>query len=243
MKHLSIMSSVYHSSKIKATNSNLFTSPSVCSLAAFSSKSRNLVSFKKLMFPGKSIFVGKRNLCTISAASKRENDSTLDSSFSSEGGQSFFRSVLASMERVYLDRNPTAKSVLEFVHSADGEPIAYDHFAFRTFGLSGHGIDSLASFFLGYGYTQQEELRFPVKKIKALWFSPPRTPLAEGGNGVNGPLPRIFISELLVEQLSPQAQVSILFFRSWTIVLQFSFEDNVCSFCLACLILGLALIT
>ena len=69
----------------------------------------------------------------------------------------------------------------------------------------------MASFFLDYGYKQQGELRFPAKKLKALWFSPPsglpHEDAATGG-GVNGPLPRIFISELLVDQLSPQAQVS-----------------------------------
>lgn len=50
-----------------------------------------------------------------------------------QGGQSFFRGVLANMEAVYLSRNPTAKSVLELVGS--DEQISYDHFAFRTFGV------------------------------------------------------------------------------------------------------------
>lgn len=76
--------------------------------------------------------------------------------------------------------------------------------------MSGHGIDSMANFFLDYGYTQQEELRFPAKKLKALWFSPPSVPLPHGGSGINGPLPRVFISELLVNQLTPQAQVGSL---------------------------------
>lgn len=74
--------------------------------------------------------------------------------------------------------------------------------------MKGHGIESMARFFLDYGYTQQEELRFPAKKLKALWYSPPSVSLQDAGSGVNGPLPRIFISELLVDQLSPGAQVS-----------------------------------
>ncbi|KAL6986038.1 hypothetical protein U1Q18_019405 [Sarracenia purpurea var. burkii] len=57
------------------------------------------------------------------------------------------------------------------------------------------------------GYTQGEELRFPAKKLKALWFSPPSLPISDGGTGVSGPLPRIFISELIVDEISPQAQV------------------------------------
>ena len=61
---------------------------------------------------------------------------------------------------------------------------------------------------LDMGYEERDELRFPAKKLRALWFSPPRWALeSEGGDAVNGPLPRIFISELLVEELSPQAQV------------------------------------
>lgn len=49
--------------------------------------------------------------------------------------ESFFRNVLANMEKVYLDRNPTAKFVLELVQSADDDRICYDHIAFRTFGV------------------------------------------------------------------------------------------------------------
>ena len=52
-----------------------------------------------------------------------------------QGGESFFRSVLGSMETVYLNRNPTAKAVLELVPSVQDDRICYDHFAFRTFGV------------------------------------------------------------------------------------------------------------
>jgi len=40
------------------------------------------------------------------------------------------------MEKVYLSRNPTAKTILELVQSYDGDHICYDHLAFRTFGVS-----------------------------------------------------------------------------------------------------------
>ncbi|KAL5178970.1 hypothetical protein HKD37_01G000370 [Glycine soja] len=77
--------------------------------------------------------------------------------------------------------------------------------------VNGYGIDSMASFFLDYGYTQREELRFPAKKLRALWFSPPADSLSSSGSGINGPLPRIlFISELLVDQMSSQTQYSAL---------------------------------
>ncbi|OIW04733.1 hypothetical protein TanjilG_08616 [Lupinus angustifolius] len=110
------------------------------------------------------------------------------------------------MQSVYLNRNPTAKAILDLVHSAENNSLCYDHLAFRTFGVNGYGIDSMASYFLDYGYTQQDELRFPGKKLRALWFSPPDDSLAGTGSGINGPLPRIFISELLVDQMSPKTQ-------------------------------------
>ena len=48
----------------------------------------------------------------------------------------FFRSVLSNMQKVYLSRNPTAEKILDLVHSYDGDHICFDHFAFRTFGVS-----------------------------------------------------------------------------------------------------------
>lgn len=145
-----------------------------------------------------------RSFSVLSAAKTQDGAVIQDSFF--QGSESFFRSVLASMEAVYLNKNPNAKAILELVHSADGDQICYDHFAFRTFGVNGHGIESMSKFFLDFGYEQREELRFPAKKLKAFWFSPPKVSTSYRGSGVNGPLPRIFISELLVDQLSPEAQ-------------------------------------
>ncbi|PWA67112.1 hypothetical protein CTI12_AA319230 [Artemisia annua] len=123
-------------------------------------------------------------------------------------GDSFLRNVLSSMEHIYLNRNPTAKAMLDLTTNHDNQSICYDHLAFRTFGVDGHGIESMSKLFFDFGYTQMEELTFPKKKLRALWFSPP--PIPNGGSegsGVYGPLPRIFISELLVHQMSRQAQV------------------------------------
>lgn len=52
-----------------------------------------------------------------------------------QGADLFFRAVISNMEKVYLSRNPTAKTILELVRSYDGDHICYDHFAFRTFGV------------------------------------------------------------------------------------------------------------
>ncbi|KAJ8441308.1 hypothetical protein Cgig2_024820 [Carnegiea gigantea] len=163
--------------------------------------SRNFISWKKDHL-GNPISVCKRPL-SLKASSDSQNGVSGSASF--QGSESFFRSVLGSMETVYLNRNPTAKAVLELVHSAGNERICYDHLAFRTFGVNGYGIDSMAEIFLDFGYTRKDELRFPAKKLKAYWFSPP-TASFEEGSGINGPLPRVFISELRVDQMSSEAQ-------------------------------------
>ncbi|XP_027153204.1 uncharacterized protein LOC113753290 [Coffea eugenioides] len=172
------------------------------SSSSFISDSRNFISSKNI-FPKVSMS-HQQNRHLTSVSDSVTPDRPQGSSF--QGGESFFRCILASMEAIYLSRNPTAKSILELVHSVDNEHICYDHFAFRTFGVNGHGIDSMAGLFLDFGYVQREELRFPAKKLKAFWFSPPKVQSSDGGAGVNGPLPRIFISELLVDELSPRAQ-------------------------------------
>ncbi|XP_042510575.1 uncharacterized protein LOC122085996 [Macadamia integrifolia] len=180
---------------------------SKCSLSSFSPLLR---TNSRIPVPSKRGFLGysmssrKRDLCIASSGSS-SNTYGFEGSYHQGAAESFFRTALESMEKVYLSRNPTASSILELVRSFDGE-IFYDHLAFRTFGADGYGIDSMARFFLDFGYTPQDELRFPAKKLKALWFAPPSSPSSENGSGVNGPLPRIFISELLVNEMSPEAQ-------------------------------------
>ncbi|KAL1806353.1 hypothetical protein ACET3Z_029421 [Daucus carota] len=166
----------------------------------------NNFSPTKLVFSAKSIPGGCRSFSMAGVSAAYSNNGNGTHEFDYKGGVSFLRSVLGSMEAVYLNRNPTAKAILELVHSTDNDHICYDHIAFRTFGVNGHGIDALAKFFLDFGYSQRDELCFPAKKLKAFWFSPPSLPIPEGGSGINGPLPRVFISELLVDQMSSQAQ-------------------------------------
>ena len=66
----------------------------------------------------------------------------------------------------------------------------------------------MAKFFIEYGYTPRDELKFPAKKLRALWFSPPASEDGIAGTEIHGPLPRIFISELNVEEMSPRSQAS-----------------------------------
>ncbi|CAH8253442.1 unnamed protein product [Arabidopsis lyrata] len=123
------------------------------------------------------------------------------------GSETFLRNVFENILKTYLRKNPTAKTIWELVQSLDNEKICYDHFTFRTLKVDGYGIDSLSSFFMDYGYKIGGGLDFPKKKLRVLWFSPPDVHVPKDGHGLgNGPLPRIVIAEVLVDELSPESQ-------------------------------------
>ncbi len=75
------------------------------------------------------------------------------------------------------------------------QDIVNDHIAFRTLGVPHLGIASFEKIFLAYGYKREDAYHFESKKLDAYWYSPP----------VDG-YPRIFVSELIVSQLSSTAQ-------------------------------------
>ena len=78
------------------------------------------------------------------------------------------------------------------------EDIVNDHIAFRTLGVPHLGIASFEKIFLAYGYKKMDHYYFEGKKLDAYWFKPPSTDY-----------PRIFVSELIVSQLSEEAQTII----------------------------------
>jgi len=73
-----------------------------------------------------------------------------------------------------------------------------DHIAFRTLGVPHLGIASLERVFRHCGYTPRDWFDFPAKKVTARWYHPPEERH-----------PRIFISQLRVDELSPEAQAII----------------------------------
>ncbi|KAF3486437.1 hypothetical protein F2Q69_00054374 [Brassica cretica] len=73
--------------------------------------------------------------------------------------------------------------------------------------VEGYGIESLSSFFMDYGYKAEGGLDFPTKKLRVLTFSPPDIYVPDDGHGLgNGPLPRLVIAELLVDELSSESK-------------------------------------
>jgi hypothetical protein len=77
----------------------------------------------------------------------------------------------------------------------EARAIENDHIAFRTMGVPHLGIGSLEKVFLHYGYERRDRYDFPQKKVTAHWYAPPRDDF-----------PRVFISELRVDELSLEAR-------------------------------------
>jgi len=115
----------------------------------------------------------------------------------------------------YSQRTPTAvRAAAVIAGGAGGAPaegpstlasLPLDHFAFRTFACSGpmSGIGPAARMWEAMGYRLEAEvLRFPEKKLRARWLSPP----AELRQLVGGcPAPRVFVSEVVVGDLPARA--------------------------------------
>ncbi|MEX0981261.1 MAG: DUF1338 domain-containing protein, partial [Bacteroidales bacterium] len=96
----------------------------------------------------------------------------------------------------YAANNPSVYKIHRLFESR-GENIVNDHVAFRTFNDPRVGIDKLSQPFLEAGYTIAGEYHFPEKKLFARHFE------------LQG-FPRLFISELLLEEFSDDLQKEVL---------------------------------
>ena len=77
-----------------------------------------------------------------------------------------------------------------------GETVVHDHVAFRTYNLSPISLAQLEPHFFDMGYKRYEQpYKFESKKLRAFGYLPP-----------SDDLPRVFLSELQVEDLSKESQ-------------------------------------
>jgi hypothetical protein len=98
------------------------------------------------------------------------------------------------MERVPDVKKITQAMIHEGIISSQAD-ILNDHVAFRTMGVPHLGIQSLEKIFLYHGYTKRDPYFFAEKKLDAFWYAPP-----------SPEYPRIFLSELRVNDLSEKTQ-------------------------------------
>ena len=107
--------------------------------------------------------------------------------------------ILQGVFAVYRDRVPDVQKITDAMVSqgivAGQSEILNDHIAFRTMGVDHLGIASFEKIFLAHGYEKRDYFFFEGKKLNAYWYAPP-----------DDELPRIFISELRVKDLSEKTQ-------------------------------------
>ncbi len=107
--------------------------------------------------------------------------------------------ILEGLMRRYSKRVPEVNLVTEAliekgVVKSQSE-ISNDHIAFRTMGVKQLGIQSFEKIFLYHGYIPKDEFFFEGKRLNARWYAPPKPKY-----------PRIFISELIVDDMPKEIQ-------------------------------------
>jgi hypothetical protein len=85
-----------------------------------------------------------------------------------------------------------------------GERVVNDHVAFRTLALDPIGISKLEPHILGLGYKPLANYDFPAKKLRATGY------VSDAPDA-----PRIFLSELLIDKLSPTAATILRECAAW----------------------------
>ena len=103
--------------------------------------------------------------------------------------------IFYKLWEIYTQNNPTSKKVYDLFTNA-GEKVLNDHIAFRTFNLPKINIDSIANVFIKNGYEYKQDYHFKDKKLYAKHYE----------HSVNSLMPKIFISELIIEEFSDEFQ-------------------------------------
>jgi hypothetical protein len=104
--------------------------------------------------------------------------------------------LLEAMWQDYLELNPDAQKIYSLFGGA--KQVVNDHIALRTFNLPQVNIEKLAAPLLANGYVEAGSYEFKKKKLVAKHFKHP-----------DPNLPKVFISELLVEEFSQELQQTI----------------------------------
>ncbi len=103
--------------------------------------------------------------------------------------------LFAKLWENYLTVTPSARKIHALLGSSQQDDVINDHIALRTFNLPQIGLEKLAAHFLALGYVECGEYHFVAKKLYAKHFEHP-----------DPKQPKVFISELLLEQCSPELQ-------------------------------------
>lgn len=110
----------------------------------------------------------------------------------------YYTDLFNRLWKEYTTKNPSTLEIFN-LFVAGGETVLNDHVAFRTYRNPAIGVNQLAKVFLKYGYEFRGDYHFEAKKLYARHFE----------HKTDKEAPRVFISELLVEQFSPFLQETV----------------------------------
>lgn len=108
----------------------------------------------------------------------------------SDGGAA---ALLDALWRDYVAITPQAARI-HALFAARGETIFNDHVALRTYGRDGIGLEAVARPFLACGWQPRDDYRFADKHLRARYYQHD-----------DAALPKVFVSELVVDELSAEA--------------------------------------
>lgn len=108
-----------------------------------------------------------------------------------------YQTLFKTLWKDYIDRNPQVLQIYQLFTQA-GETVVNDHIALRTFNDPRVNVDALAKIFIQCGYEEKGKYEFPVKKLFAKHYEHP-----------DSNAPKVFISELIVEEFSSSLQAVI----------------------------------
>lgn len=95
----------------------------------------------------------------------------------------------------YVKVTPSADKIHALLGSSQQDDVINDHIALRTFNLEKIGLEKLAAHFKAVGYEEKDEYHFEAKKLYAKHFE-----------HADPKAPKVFISELKLEEMSPDVQ-------------------------------------
>jgi 2-oxoadipate dioxygenase/decarboxylase-like protein len=105
--------------------------------------------------------------------------------------------LLDTLWRDYVASTPQAERIQQLLLER-GETVRNDHVALRTYAAAGVGIAALARPFEALGWRARDSYRFDDKHLRARYWQ-----------HQDPALPKVFISELVLEELSPAANAII----------------------------------
>lgn len=103
------------------------------------------------------------------------------------------KQLFANIWQDYLSVTPSAEKVHALL--GNGNDVINDHVAYRTFNIEKVNLEKLAAHLINLGYEEKGEYHFEAKKLYAKHFE-----------HQDETLPKVFISQLLVEEFSAEVQ-------------------------------------